>query len=424
VVLTKSETIDVQEAREPQGLRAIDPAHDLMPGASVDGAARAFEFHDAWTLAAKATRYQLEEIKGTSIERALLRMVVTRGNQLSVQALYRMRSAEQRLAVQLPAQIEFDTEPLRINGRRVALERGAQDVFQVPLVGQNPDAPFVLEIRYTVPSEGKRLDFPVFPSNPAVQQVELSAYLPSEQVCVGTSGPWTDDFDWRSDAPFQWRPVPRQGDAELVRRVTEGIDVAGDPNSSFPTDGRRLTFSTLRPDPPPDGAIKLKTMNEKWLHFYSLAAVVLIGLLLTPMRGKSRVAVTGVVAIAVVLLAVFQPMLVLAVLNGALVGAIVVVLIIWFGWFAVRSGASLWNKPLFSEVATAPDTRRSDRRGPRAAASPPATPPAASPPTAEAHESPFQASDLPPPATGAAPPEPSKEPDQPSGGEQHGGSQT
>ncbi|HUY36059.1 MAG TPA: hypothetical protein VMV69_25190 [Pirellulales bacterium] len=402
VVLTKSETIDVRETGESQGLRPIDPDHDLMPGARVDAAARAFEFHDDWSLAATATRYQLEEIKGTSIERAVLRMVLTRGNQLSVQALYRMRSAEQRLAAQLPPKVEFDTEPLKINGRRVALERGAQDMFYVPLVGRNPDAPFVLEIRYTVPAERKRLDFPLFPSNPAVQQVFVSVYFPSELACVGTTGPWTDEFVWRSQDPFDWKPVPKRADSELVKLVTRGIDVAGDPLASFPTDGKRLVFSTLRPEPPPEGAIELKTMDESWLHFFALTGVVLIGLALTPARGKARAMVVGAAAIAVVLLSVFQPMFVLSVLDGALVGGVVIVLIVWVAWTAVRLRRSFSGKPVFKTAADV-------------------GPPAKVSAAAGAPEPPFSPSDTPP----AAPPEkPSGGTSEPSGGTREGGHQS
>ena len=49
IVLAKVESIDVRPAKgekEVTGLRAIDPQHDLMSGASVQGAARAFEFHE------------------------------------------------------------------------------------------------------------------------------------------------------------------------------------------------------------------------------------------------------------------------------------------------------------------------------------------------------------------------------------------
>jgi len=46
IVLAKAEGIDVAPTGEPEGLRPIDPRHDLMPGAEVKDAARAFEFHD------------------------------------------------------------------------------------------------------------------------------------------------------------------------------------------------------------------------------------------------------------------------------------------------------------------------------------------------------------------------------------------
>ena len=45
--------------------------------AAVAGAAAAFEFQGDWALAAAVTRYQLEEIKRTSIDRAVVRMVVS-----------------------------------------------------------------------------------------------------------------------------------------------------------------------------------------------------------------------------------------------------------------------------------------------------------------------------------------------------------
>ena len=117
----------------------------------VASAARAFEFHDDWSLAVAATRYEMEKVKQTSIERALVRMVVTPANQISVQALYRMRSARQRLTVELPAGADFDAQPLRLNGRPAPLEMGKQDEYFVPLADVKADTPFVLELRYRLP---------------------------------------------------------------------------------------------------------------------------------------------------------------------------------------------------------------------------------------------------------------------------------
>ncbi len=104
IVLKKTETIDVHPESATTGLTGMDPQRDLMPGASVAGAARGFEFHtDDWALVLQATRYQLESLKVTSIEKAVIRMVATRSDQLAVQALYRVRSARQRCACNFPA---------------------------------------------------------------------------------------------------------------------------------------------------------------------------------------------------------------------------------------------------------------------------------------------------------------------------------
>ena len=170
IVLVKSETIDVEPAGEPKALRPIDPEHDLM--SPVPSAARAFEFHDDWSLSIAATRYQLEDVKRTSIERALVRMVVAQDKNMSVQALYRMRSEQQRLAVRLPERGRTSTpQPLRINGRPVTLEKRAEhhaaaeqpgQIYYVPLSTAKGEKPFLLELRYTLPFDGRRFDLPEF----------------------------------------------------------------------------------------------------------------------------------------------------------------------------------------------------------------------------------------------------------------------
>src|SRR5262245_58373212 len=138
IVVAKAETLDVNAKAGFTGLRPIDPQVDLMDGTQIPDAARAFEFHDDWSLTMTATRYELEDVKRTSIERALLRMVVTRSQQVSVQALYRVQSAVQRLAVALPASAQLDSDSLRLNGRAVPLERGDKDEMYIPLVSQDP----------------------------------------------------------------------------------------------------------------------------------------------------------------------------------------------------------------------------------------------------------------------------------------------
>ena len=72
IILAKAESIDVIPTETRSGVRAIDPQHDLMPGAAGRDAARALEFlHDDWSLTVRATRYEAKDVKATSIERAL-----------------------------------------------------------------------------------------------------------------------------------------------------------------------------------------------------------------------------------------------------------------------------------------------------------------------------------------------------------------
>ena len=122
IVLAKAETLDFQETENLMGLRPIDPQRELI--APVKLASRAFEFHDAWILPVAITRYELEEIKMTSIDRAVCRMVLTPAGETAVQAVYRIRSVLPRLTVKLPSESSEDLDPFRINGQPVTLQKG------------------------------------------------------------------------------------------------------------------------------------------------------------------------------------------------------------------------------------------------------------------------------------------------------------
>ena len=101
VVLTKAETLDVAETEDMKGLRRVDPQHDVAQ--RIANAAAAFEFHqEDWTLPVAVTRYKLQDVKWTSIDRALVRQVVTQAGGIAVQGLYQVRSARQRLPISLP----------------------------------------------------------------------------------------------------------------------------------------------------------------------------------------------------------------------------------------------------------------------------------------------------------------------------------
>jgi hypothetical protein len=345
IVLMKAEAIDLADSGELKSLRPIDPQQDLMPGASAPGAARAFEFHEDWALAVTATRYKLEEVKRTTIERAVVRGVVTRSKQTSVQALYQLRSARQRLALKLPAGASFEPDPVKIDGKSVPLESGGagaaggQGDYFIPLVGQSPDKPLVLELRYTLKDQATTFDLPAFPEDPAVQQVYLCTYLPEEWAVIRADGPWTDEVYWMwGGAPWRYtggvayRPVPKRNDAQLVQWVTQGVSVQGNPLDNFRQDGRLLVFSALHPEAPPAGSLTLVTVHRTLLNSVVLLVILGGGLLLLRTKLATRAMVAGCAIVAFVVLEIFQPMLVLEMVNGIFQWSIGIVVV---GWIVV-----------------------------------------------------------------------------------------
>ena len=327
IVLTKSETIDVRPKSDASGLRPIDPQTDLSNGVKVDSAAMAFEFVDDWTLKLTATRFELQELKRTSVSRAVVRAVALRQNELSVQCLYQMRSVGQRISIQMPtgfdATTSFDDQPIRVNGRRVTPERGGQDLIYVPLTGLNSDEPFLLEMRYTVAGDPSQIDLPIINDEPAVQKVYLCVYLPYERALWHKSGAWTDEaIDEHtqsiaallsSGSSYSMADRMFRRRKENVNRylnwVRSGVNTTSSANQKFEVDGRPYVFSALRPDPAPDGSLHLRTVNIAFLNGIVFGIMALVGVLLLRARFATQLAAALLVIAAFVFAGVFFPLI-------------------------------------------------------------------------------------------------------------------
>ena len=368
IIVTKSETIDVGPAGATEGLRGIDPQVDVPPADRVVGAARAFEFQNNWSLTLQATRYQLKELKRTSIELAVIRQVVTRSDQISVQALYKMKSARQRLAIKLPKAgdqpSELDRDPLRINCSPVPLESGDGDKYFVPLAAQDSKTPFLLELQYTLPNSGGELQLPEFPDDPAVQKVYLCAYLPDDVAVLGALGPWTNK------QPSYWQRMKngkqKQTDAALIQQLGTV------PSGSFQTDGQLYVFSTLRPAAGADGALSLVTMKSFWFQvLLFLSVAVLGGVMLVRSIGEKFVALAAMV-IALILIGVFLPTFSQHVFEGVLLWALSIVLIVWAVWFVAhdmpirRAALALTQSPISPPPEPPPNQDSPDEQSPSA----------------------------------------------------------
>ncbi len=327
VVVAKSESLDVQPPESLDGLRPIDPQVDVMNDARIPGATRAWEFVDDWSLKLTATRYELEDVKRTSVERMLVRAVLTRSGKHSVQVLYRMLSARQRIAIEFPEGAEFDSQPVRINGIPVALERGEEDLLYLPLSESKPGEEFVLETRYSVPGGFDQFGLPHLPENPAVQKVYLQLYLPEERGLYHFDGPWTEEFRWDARKNLYWIPRPNRSDKQLDSWITEDISVSAGP--PFQTDGVGYLFSTLRPEAPPASSIRLFVANRNLVSGILVALIALIGFALVRTSLATKLSAVAILLILGVVVGILAPILGYQLLNAPIYGGLTVVAIAW-----------------------------------------------------------------------------------------------
>lgn len=349
IVLTKTEAIDVQPAGQLTGIRPIDPQHDVMPEGVVSNAARAFEFQNDWSLKLSVTRYQLEDIKHTSIERALVRMVMTRGGQTGVQALFRLRSAHQRLTLKLPEGAQYDSQPVRINGNPVGLERGDNDEVYVPMVGHDPNQSLVLELRYSLANASSRLDLPHFPDDPAMQRIILNVFIPKERALVGWFGPWAEEWEWLDKDLLNWVPNNIRTDEASEAWVNEGIALAASP--PFQRDGTIYSFSALKPEAPPSGSLRLITVSKAILSGVVLILLGIVAVALLRSPTKLKIIAITVVCLVMVLVGVFAPTLAAHLFSLPIAAGVTTALLTWCGWFGFQTARHLERK---SKIAFQP----------------------------------------------------------------------
>jgi hypothetical protein len=245
-----------------------------------------------------------------------------------------MRSVRQRLTIELPPDVTFDTQPLRLDGRPTSLEKDDRGRYFVPLTAQRHGQTFLLELRYLVPADSLNLILPAFPEEPAVQRVYLSVYLPEERWYLGSSGPWNPEFVWVVQGQ-SLRPRGSRPDGSLIQWVTEDTSVDPGALQSFATDGQHLLFSTLRPPTGPQGGLKLTTAAGWVIKGAVLSLVVLLGLALLNASFRVRALTVGVCLIIYTLVAVFLPPLAGAVVSSASLGAAFVVFVIWVLWYVL-----------------------------------------------------------------------------------------
>jgi hypothetical protein len=328
IVVGKSESIDVQPTTGWDGLIPIDPHNDLRRAAKIESPAMAFTFVDQWQLEIRATRYELEDSQLTSIDRAVVRIVVLEQGELSIQALYRMRSARQRLAIRLPADAEFDAQPLRIDGKPVSAERESNTTISAPLLDQDLNDTFVLELRYSTKGTPAQLDLPWLPDEPAIQKVFISAHLPEKQVLLASSGSWSNEQVGIGLAMLE--PRARQQTDDLIGWVTEGNAAAANSARTFPIGkSQQFVYSTLRPEDAPDGSLSLKTTGRRFFNGAVLLVIASLGLPLFRRGVRPQLILLLLLSAGLLLIGVFVPELARTLLTSIFPAAVALVILVW-----------------------------------------------------------------------------------------------
>ncbi|MCA9140664.1 MAG: hypothetical protein KDB00_28020 [Planctomycetales bacterium] len=114
-----------------------------------------------------------------------------------------------------------------------------------------------------------------------------------------------------------------------MKWVSEGISGATGP--AFQIDGTMYLFSALRPQPPPDGDLKLIAASRKLLSGIVVLILGLIGLLLLRTSLSTKIMAVVVALIAAVLCGVFVPTLGRQLTGVSLYAGLAIVAILWLG---------------------------------------------------------------------------------------------
>ena len=250
------------------------------------------EFHQAWSVKLDIHRYELESIELSAIELGVIDVQIAKGGKSRVHAVYRVKSAAQRIAVTFPQGSKIPNDPLSINGEVVGIEKGTiadvdetagnQETYLIPLNTITPGEDFVLELKYSIESDGFNVRIPEFTDLHAINQIFMAVHLPSDTVLVDYSGDWDDHLPSSFLETIQ-RDLLYYSETEgiveihsLLNNITQAqVDVQlGNQFSNQNT----LIFSAINPSSSP---LQLSTVSLSKFHlimFGFLVVVTLVGL--------------------------------------------------------------------------------------------------------------------------------------------------
>ncbi|MBT6847126.1 MAG: hypothetical protein HOA14_06880, partial [Planctomycetaceae bacterium] len=212
---------------------------------------------------------------------------IAKGGKSRVHAVYRVKSAAQRIAVTFPQGSKIPNDPLSINGEAVGIEKGttadAEDAvgnqknYLIPLNTTTPGEDFVLELKYSIESDGFTVRIPEFKDLHAINQIFMVVHLPSGTVLVDYSGDWDDHLPSSFLETIQ-RNLLHDSETEgivdvhsLLNNITQAkVDVQlGNQFSNHDS----LIFSAINPSASP---LRLSTVSLSMFHLVMFGVLVVV----------------------------------------------------------------------------------------------------------------------------------------------------
>ena len=249
----------------------------------------------------------------------MVRMVVTPAKIISVQALYRMRSVQQRLAVGLPGGRRL--RHAAVADRRPAGDagKGRQNEYFVPLVGADHRQAFCrwsFATRSRATAAGSIL--PSFPQEPAVVKAFLCVYLPETRTPAGRPRAVERRVRRGSSAPLARRRAVAPTPHRLVLGFAKEHQWLRQSGAGFPDRRPTLRLFDVVARPPARKAPWDDHASTGGGSAGSLFAVTSCWATAAAGPAAGPGAGLGAVVIALVLAGVFLPTFSMQILNGGL----------------------------------------------------------------------------------------------------------
>lgn len=347
-------------AATPKELQTIDVRElTLLPAVG----ALAYRYsRPAVEIELTATEHEIQEVVQTVISRALVEIVQTEDETVTVRCRYQLKSSErQRLQLELPGKVQ----PLgvMVAGKQVSLERSPQgsatpgmEMYYVNVArGGRSDEQFGITLVYRIPSErlpefgfgGKlKFDIPQLGATGnkqavAVQQLRVVVWVPEQISLVGTPQHFTPDG--RLDF---WRALKGYSTSTKSPDVDGWIGDAGSGLFEFPTAGHAFIYNNLGGTP----TLEVSWWRTSWTAWAWSLAFLIVAFVLRNTSWENKLGMILIGAFVASLYALSDPDLTMFIVRNSRYG-VGVLLAVWIIHLVLQKRTETTPKEPADQVA-------------------------------------------------------------------------